>query len=190
VIKLVVGLGNPGRRYANTRHNVGWMVVDALAERLGCLFEKEEFNGLVARCTTGGRSVYLLKPLTYMNRSGECVGAFASHHEIRPEELMVVYDDLDLPLGVLRLRLKGSSGGHKGVMSVEEALCTQSFPRLRIGIGRPLKKEDVVDFVLSPFTSKELPVIEGALKKAVDCLESIVESGEISNRLISTCTGG
>jgi len=191
MVKLVVGLGNPGKEYERTRHNVGWMVLDKLCKELGCSFSRQKFDGLFAEYYTGdGRKVFFLKPLTFMNRSGESVGKFVRFYKLQPQEVLVVYDDLDLPVGKLRLRLKGSSGGHRGVLSVEGALGTQNFPRLRVGIGRPERKEEVVDYVLSPFGEEELEVVERAISKAADCVKSIVESGEINNKIMNRCNGG
>ncbi|MEO2082452.1 MAG: aminoacyl-tRNA hydrolase [Desulfurobacteriaceae bacterium] len=187
MIRLVVGLGNPGREYERTRHNVGWMVLDRVSERLGIPISRKKFRGIYGELSVNGRKIFLLKPLTYMNRSGESVAEFVRFYKIKPEEVMVVYDDLDLPLGKLRLRLKGSSGGHRGVESVEKSLGTREFPRLRIGIGRPERKEDVVNYVLSPFGKSELPVIEEAVEKGAECLEEIIRSGEISQKLLSKC---
>jgi len=188
MIKLIVGLGNPGKKYENTRHNAGWMVLDRLAVRLGISFSKEKFKGRLAEISLDdGRKVFLLKPLTFMNLSGESVGEFARFYKLKPQEILVVYDDLDLPLGKLRLRLKGSSGGHRGVLSIEQHLGSREFPRLRIGIGRPPTKEEVVNYVLSPFGKDELPILEEALEKAVDCLEEILKAKEITNKIMSKC---
>jgi len=191
MVRLIVGLGNPGKEYERTRHNVGWMVLDKLCEELGCSFSREKFEGLFAEYrTSDGNKVLLLKPLTFMNRSGESVGKFVRFYKLQPKEVLVVYDDLDLPLGKLRLRLKGSSGGHKGVLSVEHALGTKDFPRLRVGIGRPERKEEVVDYVLSPFKKEEVDIIEKAICKATDCLKAVLELGEIDNKIMNRCNGG
>jgi len=191
MVRLIVGLGNPGKEYERTRHNVGWMVLDKLCEELGCSFSREKFDGLFAEYrTSDGNKVLLLKPLTFMNRSGESVGKFVRFYKLQPKEVLVVYDDLDLPLGKLRLRLKGSSGGHKGVLSVEHALGTKDFPRLRVGIGRPERKEEVVDYVLSPFKKEEVDIIEKAICRATDCLKAVLELGEIDNKIMNRCNGG
>ncbi|WP_456342065.1 aminoacyl-tRNA hydrolase [Thermovibrio sp.] len=187
MVRLVVGLGNPGKEYEKTRHNVGWWVVDRVAEELGLSLSREKFSALYGEYSTPRGKVFFIKPLTYMNRSGEAVGRFARFFKIQPSEILVIYDDLDLPPGALRLRLKGSSGGHKGVESVIQALGTKEFPRLRVGIGRPQRKEEVVDFVLSPFGSKELPLIEKAVEKAAGCVIEAVRRGEIEQKLINKC---
>jgi len=187
-MRLVVGLGNPGREYERTRHNVGWWVLDRVAEKLGFDFSRQKFNALYGEYSSPEGKLFFLKPLTYMNRSGEAVGQFARFFKIQPSEILVVYDDLDLPLGTLRLRLKGSSGGHRGVESVIQALGTKEFPRLRIGIGRPERKEQVVDFVLSPFKEEELPLIEEAVERAADCVVEAVKRGGIEQSLINQCS--
>ena len=187
MIKLIVGLGNPGREYENTRHNVGWMVLDHLTEELGIDFSKEKFKGKIAELRADDRKIFLLKPLTYMNLSGESVGEIARFYKIKPEEILIIYDDLDLPLGKLRLRLKGSSGGHRGVASVEQHLRSRNFPRLRVGIGRPERKEEVVNYVLSPFRKEEIETLKESIEKAVNCLKEILQKGEIDNKIMSKC---
>jgi PTH1 family peptidyl-tRNA hydrolase len=124
MVKLVVGLGNPGKEYEKTRHNVGWWVLDEVSKELGISFSREKFNSLYGETKLNGEKVFFLKPLTYMNRSGESVSRFARFFKIEPKDILVIYDDLDLPLGKVRLRLKGSSGGHRGVQSVIESLGT------------------------------------------------------------------
>ncbi len=177
MIKLVIGLGNPGREYENTRHNVGFMVIDALvkrlkAKRLGKQCLSELFKGKVL-----GREVLLAKPLTYMNNSGLAVVNLLEEFSLEPQNMIVVYDDLDLPVGMTRLRLEGSSGGHKGMESIIKNIKTQKFPRLRIGIGRPKRKDQVVNYVLSPFDPDQKPLIDRAIEKASEC---IVRSLELS----------
>ncbi|NPB08399.1 MAG: aminoacyl-tRNA hydrolase [Aquificae bacterium] len=173
--KLVVGLGNPGKEYENTRHNVGFMVVDELVKTLRARGPFQEALSLLYKARLGGKEVILAKPQTYMNNSGAAVINLLEEYSLSPEEMIVVYDDLDLPLGSMRLRLKGSSGGHKGVESIINYIGTQNFPRLRIGIGRPKKKEDVVKYVLSPFPPDEERVISQVVKKAVRCLMRAIE---------------
>ncbi|WP_457678320.1 aminoacyl-tRNA hydrolase [Thermovibrio sp.] len=190
MVKLIVGLGNPGKEYEKTRHNVGWMVLDRVASKLGVEIGREKFKGKFGEYRAPWGKAVLLKPLTYMNRSGECVEKFANFFKVEPKEVLVIYDDLDLPLGKLRFRLKGSSGGHKGVASVIEALKTTEFPRIKVGIGRPERKEEVVDFVLSPFKEEELPVINKAIERATECVIELLERGEIDQKLINKCSGG
>ncbi|SMP10892.1 peptidyl-tRNA hydrolase, PTH1 family [Desulfurobacterium pacificum] len=188
MVKLIVGLGNPGKEYENTRHNVGWMIIDRVCEKLSCSDFREKFKGLIAEWRNEeGEKVFFLKPLTYMNRSGESVKEVANFFKINPAEILVIYDDLDLPLGKLRIRLKGSSGGHRGVKSVEEHLKTNEFPRLRIGIGRPATKEEVVNYVLSPFRKEELSTVEKVIERASDCVLKVLESGNITNKILTEC---
>ena len=175
-IRLLVGLGNPGKEYENTRHNVGFMVIDELVRTLRLKRPSEEALSLVYKAHVGGKEVILAKPMTYMNNSGAAVFNLLEDYNLSPENMLVVYDDLDLPVGSLRLRLKGSSGGHRGVESIIKYIGTQNFPRLRIGIGRPKKKEDVAKYVLSPFTPEEEKVISQAIKKATRCILRILET--------------
>jgi len=151
MIRLLVGLGNPGKKYEKTRHNVGFMVIDEILRRLKAPKPTEECLSLVYKVSVNGKGVILAKPQTYMNNSGLAVINLLEEYDIKPEEMLVVYDDLDLRLGKLRLRLEGSSGGHHGVESIIREIKTEKFPRLKIGIGRPKDRNKVVDYVLSPF---------------------------------------
>jgi PTH1 family peptidyl-tRNA hydrolase len=187
MVKLVVGLGNPGKEYEATRHNVGWQVLDRVARELSISFSRTKFNAIYGEFPSEHGKVFFIKPTTYMNRSGESVAQFVKFFKIKPSEVLLVYDDLDLPLGVVRLRLKGSSGGHRGVESVIQALGTSEIPRLRVGIGRPERKEEVVSYVLSPFRKEELPTLESALERATECIVEIVKKGKIDQKLISKC---
>ena len=171
---LVVGLGNPGRRYRGTRHNVGWEVVDRLARRFGIQLE-EEAEALVGRGTIAGCPVLLAKPQTYMNESGRAVRALVRRYGLAPQDLLIVYDDVDLPVGAIRIRPRGSAGGHHGMASVIEALGTQEIPRVRIGIGRP--PGDTAEYVLSRFSPEERPVVEEAVERAADAVETILREG-------------
>ena len=160
--RMVVGLGNPGSKYAATRHNVGFMVVDRLAEEAGARFDDEK-RWKTAIAKDGSR--FLLKPQTYMNESGVAVSKVASFYKIEPAEILVIYDDLDLPLGRLRLRPSGSAGGHNGMKSIIAPLGTQAFPRLRVGIGR--QGGGAVGHVLGKFAEEERSELENCLKNAV-----------------------
>jgi PTH1 family peptidyl-tRNA hydrolase len=168
---LVVGLGNPGPSYANTRHNIGFQVVEALAERLDAALRP--LSGLDAR---GGRGPYknqviaLAQPLTYMNRSGRAVASLLDHFDVSVERLLVIVDDLHLDTGQLRLRPGGSSGGHNGLADIAKALDTTNFPRLRIGIGKDYAHGEQADYVLSPFSSQQQPVIEEARIRACNAV--------------------
>ncbi len=175
MIKLVVGLGNPGKEYEKTRHNLGFMVIDELVRRLRLKNFSEEALSHVYKARVAGREVLFAKPQTYMNNSGLAVVNLLEENEIDPQEMLVVYDDLDLPLGMTRLRLEGSSGGHRGVESIIKSIGTEKFPRLKIGIGRPKKKEDVVGYVLSPFSKDEEEIARAVIKKASECVLRSIE---------------
>lgn len=176
-MKIIVGLGNPGREYSETRHNVGFMAVDLLAQRWKIDNWRSRHEALVAEYRLGEETVLLVKPQTYMNLSGNAVGALARWYKIDIQDIIVIYDDMDLPAGKLRLRMKGSSGGHRGIESILLQLGKEEFPRVRIGIGRPPQGWQVVDYVLARFTAEESPLIEDALKKAADAAEGIVKLG-------------
>lgn len=180
---VICGLGNPGPRYMKNRHNVGFHCLDLLAEKWGLRFERVRFKAYLAMGTVEGRRVLLAKPLTFMNDSGESVAPLVRWHKVPPAQLLVIYDDLDLPLGKIRLRPGGSSGGHKGVASIIEKLGSADFPRLRIGIGRP-ERGDPVDYVLSDFTAEQRLVMEGAYTQAVAAVECFLREGikEAMNR--------
>jgi len=163
---LIVGLGNPGPQYAHTRHNAGFMVVDRLAERYGIAWRSERGPSLLGWGQLEGCPAGLMKPLTFMNRSGLAVGEVVRYYRIPLERLLVVYDDLHLPLGRIRLRPGGSAGGHNGVEDIIRTLGTTNFPRLRIGIGQAYAKGRQADYVLSPFAQEEGPLVEVALTRA------------------------
>ena len=185
-MKLVVGLGNPGPRYRRTRHNAGFRVLDAFAARVGAGPVESRFAGRYAEGVLGGRRVGLLAPETFMNRSGESLAqALAALPIADPStDLLVALDDADLPLGRLRLRARGSSGGHNGLADVLERLATEAIPRLRFGIGRPQEPRDTVDFVLEPFSPAEEEVLALALPRAADAVACFVAEGaaEAMNR--------
>jgi PTH1 family peptidyl-tRNA hydrolase len=168
VDRLIVGIGNPGPEYAKTRHNVGFRVLDALAKRLNVSKQEARFRGVYAVDQIGDLKVGLLKPLTYVNLSGQAVSEAVKQLNLQPEQILVVLDDAQLPLGKLRMRPKGSSGGHKGLQSIIDALQTEEIPRLRVGIGSPPEGVDMVTFVLSPFEDDEELVIGEAVERAAD----------------------
>jgi PTH1 family peptidyl-tRNA hydrolase len=172
-MKVVVGLGNPGETYARTRHNIGFWVIDALAERLGVRCDREKWKSLVAEARVGQEKVWLVKPQTYMNLSGEAVRELVQFYgQLNPaEDLILAYDDMDFPLGTLRLRQKGSAGGHNGVKSVIQCLGTEVFPRVRLGIGRPKPGHDVIQHVLSPFDADELDQAQEMARRAAEAIE-------------------
>jgi len=176
-MKLVVGLGNPGREYAATRHNVGFMVVDLLAQELGAAVDKSKFRSLLGEGRIGAEKVILAKPRTYMNLSGEAVLDIVNFYKIPPEDVIVIVDDMDLPPGKVRLRMKGGSGGHNGLKSVIYHLQTEAFPRLRIGIGKPAPERQTVGYVLGKFSDEEEEPMQEAIGKSVAAVKEIIESG-------------
>ncbi len=188
---MVVGLGNPGAEYARHRHNIGRRVVDALARAHGLIFARRRgTKAHVAEGRVGSHPVLLAKPQTFMNLSGQAVGRLSRAYRIPPECILVVYDDLDLPLGRLRLRPEGGSGGHKGMQSIISSLGTQAFPRLRVGIDRPPARTDPVDYVLQPFADGEESLVTEAVSRAVaaaECWlwEGIVAAMDRFNRPVS-----
>ncbi|MDI3280959.1 MAG: aminoacyl-tRNA hydrolase [Bacillota bacterium] len=169
-MRLVVGLGNPGRRYENTRHNAGFLVLDRLAERLHASEWRRLDRALVAEGAVDGEKVVLVKPQTYMNLSGLAVRALLDWFKLTPEALLVIYDDMDLPVGRLRLRLEGSSAGHKGMESVLAQVGTEKVARLRVGIGRPAPPMAARDYVLSPFSPEEARSAAQALERAAEAV--------------------
>ncbi|HNS52887.1 MAG TPA: aminoacyl-tRNA hydrolase [Anaerolineae bacterium] len=175
---LIVGLGNPGAEYAGHRHNIGFRVVDALAQAHGLRFARlRGTSAHVARGDVCGRPVALAKPQTFMNESGRAVGRVSQVCGVAPSQVLVVLDDLDLPLGRLRLRPDGGSAGHKGMRSIIERLGTQAFPRLRVGIDRPPGRMDPAEYVLLPFAEQELVVVRQVLDHAVSAIECWLAEG-------------
>lgn len=175
-MKIIVGLGNPGREYKNTRHNFGYLVVGGFAETLGGVFKKTPFSAETFQGICGDKKILLAKPLTFMNLSGEAVGRLLGFYKKRADSLLVVHDDLDLPLGRIKFASGGSSGGHKGVESVIEAVNTKSFDRLRMGIGRA-KGTDPVEYVLDPFAKNETPMVDEVVSRAVEALKVCLTEG-------------
>jgi PTH1 family peptidyl-tRNA hydrolase len=174
---LIVGLGNPGLQYAPNRHNVGFHCVGRLATDLGVTFDKRQKKARVALGTLGERRIILAKPQTFMNESGLAVAPLARFYQVPLEHLLVVYDDLDLPLGTLRLRPEGGSSGHKGMRSIIEHLGTQSFPRLRFGIGRPPGRMDPAAYVLQDFSADEEPLQEETVARAATAIQTWLREG-------------
>jgi PTH1 family peptidyl-tRNA hydrolase len=174
---LIVGLGNPGAEYAAHRHNVGFQCVDRLAAAHGLTFDRLLHRARIASGLVAGRRVVLARPLTFMNRSGQAVGPLVHWYKLPLDRLLVIYDDLDLPLGTIRLRPAGSSGGHKGLDSIIQALGSQEFPRLRVGIGRPPADRDPADYVLHDFTRDEAPVVAGVYDRVVAAGECWLSEG-------------
>ena len=175
-IRLIAGLGNPGSEYAATRHNIGFMVVDQLAAQFGSAWEKSsKWEAISARCG----AVLLVKPLSFMNRSGYALLAVAQFYKIEPQQSLIVLDDFALPLGRLRLRERGGSGGHNGLDSVIAQFGTEEIPRLRVGIG-PAPFEGSVDYVLSRFFDEEKPIVRATIDRAVEALKCAIDNGLVS----------
>ena len=175
---LVVGLGNPGPKYEWTRHNVGFLVVDELAERASIPVQKLKYKALTNTTVIGGQSVLLMKPTTYMNLSGESVGQAARFYKIPPERVLVISDDVALPQGKLRIRRSGSAGGHNGLKNIIAHLGTDQFPRLKVGVGeKPHPDYDLADWVLGKFQGEDKKVMDEAVKRAADAVECILKEG-------------
>ncbi len=175
---LVVGLGNPGPDYAGTRHNMGFRLVDGLAERLGAAVSRPLFKSLTGRVSVSGKTVILAKPQTYMNLSGNSVAALVNWFKIPPAGLLVVYDDIDLPAGKIRLKPRGGHGGHRGMESIIEKLGSGDFARLRIGIGRPADPDrDVAEWVLGRLTPEEEEIAGRTLERAADAVIALIGEG-------------
>ena len=168
-MKLIVGLGNPGKEYAGTRHNCGFMVIDRLASKLNVDVDQNKFKGLYAKVKYHGEDIILLKPQTYMNLSGESVNAVMNFFKIDKEDLLVIYDDLDMTVGKLRLRKTGSAGGHNGIKNIIAHLNSQDFKRIRVGIDRH-KYMNVADYVLSRFSKVEIEAIEQGIENAANAV--------------------
>jgi len=174
---VIVGLGNPGEQYARTRHNIGFTVVKAWCRKLGLRLRGRRFQSHHVITVFDKKALMLFCPVTYMNNSGLAVKACADHFDLAPEQLLVIHDDLDLPLGRLKLARRGGSGGHKGVRSIIQELGTDRSPRLKIGIGRPRFGESVEQFVLSPFYEDEVELVEKVVETAVRACELFVSKG-------------
>src|SRR6201988_4358049 len=175
---LVVGLGNPGPRYATTRHNLGFLVADILSDRIGSGFKVHKKSGAeVATGHLGGRSIVLAKPRCFMNESGRQVGPLAKFYSVAPADIILIHDDLDLDFGRIRLKIGGGEGGHNGLRSVAAALGTKDFQRVRIGIGRPPGRKDPAAFVLENFTAAERAEVPTICEQAADATELLIELG-------------
>lgn len=173
---VIAGLGNPGKKYENTRHNMGFITIDQLAEKHNIKVDKLKFKALVGEGRIAGQKVLLVKPQTYMNLSGESIREVMNFYKLEPENLIVIYDDIDIEAGALRIRKFGSAGTHNGMKSVVYQLQSDRFPRIRLGIGSQ-KKGDLVNFVIGGFSKEEVPALEGAVNHAVLAIECIIEDG-------------
>lgn len=181
---LLVCLGNPGKEYANTRHNIGFLAADALEKRTGVKFNKLKYRALTGEVTLGGQRVLVVKPQTYMNLSGEAVKLAGGFYKIPPERILVLYDDVSLPLGKLRIRASGSAGGHNGIKNIIAHLGTDAFPRIKVGVGAPQREDGLVDWVIGSFTASERKVVDEAIERALDAAACVIEHGvsEAQNR--------
>ena len=182
---LIVGLGNPGKEYAHTRHNAGFRALDVLADKLGCKVDKLKYQGLYCQVNYDGKKVFLLKPQTYMNLSGRSVLQLSSYFNIPPQRIIVLFDDISLVPGRLRIRGDGSAGGHNGIKSIIAEVGSQDFPRVKIGVGgKAHPEQDLADHVLSGFSAKEEKDLKSALERAADAALTIMDKGvaEAANR--------
>lgn len=169
-MKMIVGLGNPGSQYAKTKHNIGFMAVDALAEKYDVTIRKQEFNALTGSTFVDGEKVLLVKPQTFMNDSGRAVGQLKAFYQFTADEILIIQDDMDMTMGRLRLRQRGSAGGHNGIKSIINVLGTQDFYRAKIGIQHP-KRQKVVDWVLTPFSKDDQIAILTGIDKLQDAAD-------------------
>lgn len=174
---LIIGLGNPGREYRDNRHNIGFMVVDQLSQELDIRMSRMRSKALIGRGKYKNKKIILAKPQTYMNLSGRAVSSLIAFYQISLEQLLVIYDDLDLPIGTLRIRPTGGSAGQKGLASIIQQLGTQDFPRLRVGIGRPPGQMDASKYVLQKFSLKEEADLRSVLELVTDAVKSFIEAG-------------
>ena len=175
---LVVGLGNPGRKYEKTRHNTGFRVIDALCRKHGVSCDRARFQALTGEAVLGGKRVLLVKPQTFMNLSGAAVHEAASFYKIPPERILVIFDDISLPVGTLRIRAKGSAGGQNGVKDIIAQLGSQDFPRIKVGIGgKPHPDYDLADWVLSNIAPDELEAMDDAVDRAVLAVSELIQNG-------------
>ena len=175
---LIVGLGNPGQQYARTRHNCGFRAIDLLAQKLGCKVDKLKFQGLYGQVSHNGCKLFLLKPQTYMNLSGRSVVQLSAYYNIPPQRIIVLFDDISLATGTLRVRANGSAGGHNGIKSIIQELGSQDFPRVKIGVGaKPNPDQDLADWVLSSFSASEEKLLDTALVRAGEAALCVMEKG-------------
>ena len=182
---LIVGLGNPGKQYERTRHNAGFRAIDELAKSLGCKIDKGKFQGLYGQANYNGKKLFLLKPQTYMNLSGKSVLQLSAYYSIPPQRIIVMFDDISLEPGRLRIRADGSADGHNGIKSIIQELGSQDFPRVKIGVGaKPHPEQDLADWVLSTFSAKEDKDLSTALPYAADAALCVIDKGvpEAANR--------
>jgi len=176
-VKLLVGLGNPGRKYERTRHNLGFLVIDHIAMQNEVVVKKKLCNALTGEWSSSGEKILLVKPQTYMNRSGQAVKGLIREFRASPQDLVAIYDDLDLPFGRIRIRPKGSAGGHRGLLSIMESVAGAPFYRIRIGIGRPPEGVNAEDYVLEPFNSQEVSELSDLVSRAAEAALTLLKDG-------------
>ena len=174
---VVVGLGNPGKQYENTRHNVGFNIIDILADEYGISVNKMKYKALIGEGRVGTEKVVLVKPVTYMNLSGESLAEIYNFYKVDTSNIVVIYDDIDLDVGKIRIRKKGSSGGHNGMKSIIQMIGTEEFPRIRIGIGRPAHSGDEINHVIGAIPEDEIPLLDKGIEKAKDAVIEILKNG-------------
>ena len=174
---IIVGLGNPGKEYAHTRHNVGFETIDILADRMGIEVEEKKHKGLCGKGILAGQKVILLKPQTYMNLSGESVRAAADFYKVDPEDILVIYDDIDLPAGEVRIRKSGGPGTHNGMRDIVGKLGTENFPRVRCGIGAPEHKGELISYVLQRLSGEKLELLQRTAEQAAQAAKIILQEG-------------
>jgi PTH1 family peptidyl-tRNA hydrolase len=169
-MKIVFGLGNPGKKYEKSKHNIGFLAIDQIAQDLGVTFSKTKFKALYAEGNIGTEKVILVKPQTFMNLSGESVQPWMDFYNLEPKDMVVIYDDMDLPVGKIRLRKQGGSGGHNGMKSIIQHLNTKKFNRIRVGVGRPFSEQSVISHVLTPFAKDEVDDMKMAVRDVSDAI--------------------
>ena len=175
---IIAGLGNPGKKYMYTWHNMGYLTADILAQRNGIFFDKDKFEGIYGKGRIGGEDVIIIKPTTFMNNSGECLSLISRFYKVEPANIIVIYDDIDIGRGTVRVRLKGSAGTHNGMRSCLQCLGTENFPRVRIGTGPVPEHFNLIDYVLSEVPDDERTMIGDALEKACISIEEMVTNGK------------
>ncbi len=176
-MKLIVGLGNPGKKYERTRHNLGFLVLDRLAAKNGVVVAKRKYESLVGEWNSDREKILLVKPQAYMNQSGQAIRSLLRYLPVEARDLVLIHDDLDVPFGRMRIRERGGAGGHRGMLSVLEALGEEAFFRLRLGIGRPPPGVDPTDFVLQSFSQEEVAQLDEVISRAAEAVEYLLREG-------------
>jgi len=176
-MKIIIGLGNPGKKYERTRHNAGFLAVDEIARDLRFSLSQEKYHAFIGKCRIGDEAALVAKPQTFMNESGRSVGAVLRYTYAKPADLIVVHDELDLPLGTVRVKTGGGHGGHNGLRSIIEHIGTPDFIRVRVGVGRPAPGRDAADYVLSPFAAEEREAAVLAIARAAEAVKAVVRDG-------------